>query len=106
MVVRLTQILLACGVLHGAVYIILNDIVAAGLYGGYDPLSQAVSELSATGSPANTFLATIFPVWRVLMGAFGFGVWRAADGRRALRITAGLCWPRTRSSGCCGCSSR
>jgi Protein of unknown function (DUF998) len=87
---RLTQILLACGVIHGTLYIILNDVVAAGLYEGYDPLSQAVSELSATGSPANAFLSTVFPVWPVLMGAFGIGVWRAADGRRALRITADL----------------
>ena len=49
---RLTQVLLACGVLYAALYVILNDVVAAGLYDGYDPLSQAISELSATGSPA------------------------------------------------------
>ena len=51
---RLTQILLACGVIHGTLYIILNDVVAAGLYEGYDPLSQAVSELSATWARPRT----------------------------------------------------
>ena len=51
---RLTQVLLACGVLYAALYVILNDVVAASLYDGYDPLSQAISELSATDSPART----------------------------------------------------
>ena len=49
---RLTQILLACGALYAVLYVVVNDVVAAGLYVGYDPVSQAVSELSATGSPA------------------------------------------------------
>jgi hypothetical protein len=87
---RLTRVLLACGLLYAALYVILNDVVAAALYDGYDPLSQAVSELSATGSPAAAFLTATFPVWPILMIAFGIGVRRAADGRRALRVTAAL----------------
>jgi len=87
---RLTQVLLACGVLYVALYVILNDVVAASLYEGYDPLSQAVSELSATGSPARAFLTAVFPLWPVLMIAFGIGVRRASDGRRALRVTGVL----------------
>jgi len=87
---RLTQVLLACGVLYAALYVILNDVVAASLYDGYDPLSQAISELSATDSPARAFLAAVFPVWPVLMVAFGTGVFRAAGGRRALRTTGVL----------------
>ena len=87
---RLTQVLLACGVLYAALYVILNDVVAASLYEGYDPLSQAVSELSATGSPARAFLTAVFPLWPVLMIAFGIGVRRAAGGRRALRVTGVL----------------
>jgi hypothetical protein len=87
---RLTRVLLACGLLYAALYVILNDVVAAGLYEGYDPLSQAVSELSATGSPSAAFLTAVFPVWPVLMVAFGIGVGRAADGRRALRVTGVL----------------
>ena len=87
---RLTQVLLACGVLYAALYVILNDVVAASLYEGYDPLSQAVSELSATGSPARAFLTAVFPVWPVLMIGFGIGVGRASGGRRALRVTGVL----------------
>ena len=87
---RLTQVLLACGVLYAALYVILNDVVAASLYEGYDPLSQAVSELSTTGSPARAFLTAVFPLWPVLMIAFGIGVGRAAGGRRALRVTGVL----------------
>jgi len=87
---RLTQVLLACGVLYAALYVILNDVVAASLYDGYDPLSQAISELSATGSPARAFLTAVFPVWPMLMVAFGIGVFRAAGGRRALRTTGVL----------------
>ena len=87
---RLTQVLLACGVLYAALYVILNDVVAASLYEGYPSLSQAVSELSATGSPARAFLTAVFPLWPVLMIAFGIGVRRASDGRRALRVTGVL----------------
>lgn len=87
---RLTQVLLACGLLYAALYVVLNDVVAAGLYPGYDPLSQAISELSATGSPAAAFLTAVFPVWPTLMVAFGIGVRRAAGGRRALRVTGVL----------------
>jgi len=87
---RLTQILLACGALYAVLYVVVNDVVAAGLYEGYDPVSQAVSELSATGSPAKVFLTTIFPVWLALMVAFGIGVRRAAGRRRALRVTGNL----------------
>jgi hypothetical protein len=87
---RLTQVLLACGVLYAALYVILNDVVAASLYDGYDPLSQAISELSATASPARAFLTAVFPLWPALMIAFGIGVRRASGGRRALRMTGVL----------------
>ena len=87
---RLTQILLACGALYAVLYVVVNDVVAAGLYEGYDPVSQAVSELSATGSPAKAFLTAIFPVGLALMVAFGIGVRRAAGRRRALRVTGDL----------------
>jgi Protein of unknown function (DUF998) len=87
---RLTRALLACGPLYAVLWVAANDLVAAGLYPGYDPLSQAPSELSATGSPARAFLTAVFPLWPVLTAAFGLGVRRAADGRRALRVTGGL----------------
>lgn len=87
---RRTQVLLACGVLYTVLYAVVNDVLAAGRYDGYDPMSQAVSELSAIGSPARAFLTATFPIWPVLQIAFGIGVRRAAGGRRALRVTAGL----------------
>ncbi|GAA4868906.1 DUF998 domain-containing protein [Actinomycetospora straminea] len=86
----LTPILLACGVAYAVAYVVVNDVVAAGLYEGYDPVSQAVSELSATGSPATSFLTAVFPIWPLLLTAFGVGVRRAAGGRRALRVTGDL----------------
>lgn len=53
--IRLTRILLACGIAYAVLYVVVNDVVAAGLYEGYEPASQAISELSATGSPARAF---------------------------------------------------
>jgi hypothetical protein len=87
---RLTQVLLACGVAYAVVYVVVNDIIAASLYEGYDPVSQAISELSATSSPAKAFLTAITPVWPVLMISFGIGVRRAAGGCRALRVVGYL----------------
>lgn len=88
--IRLTRILLACGIAYAVLYVVVNDVVAAGLYEGYEPASQAISELSATGSPARAFLTALSPVWTLLMIAFGLGVRRAAGGRRALRVTGDL----------------
>jgi hypothetical protein len=84
------QALLACGVLYSLTYVVANDLVAAAHYKGYSSMSQAVSELSATGAPTKTFLTAMLPVWTALMIAFGVGVWRSARGRRALKATAGL----------------
>jgi hypothetical protein len=53
-------------------------------------MSQAISELSATGAPTRAFLTAMVPIWAGLMLAFGIGVWGSAHGRRALRVTGGL----------------
>jgi Protein of unknown function (DUF998) len=87
---RITRVLLGGGVVYAVLYVLLNDVVAAGLYPGYDPVAQAVSELSATRSPARAFLTVVSPVWAVLMIAFGLGVVRAAGSRRAVRVTGVL----------------
>lgn len=87
---RRTRGLLACGVAYAVLYVVINDIVAAGLHPGYDPMSQAVSELSAAGAPAKAFLTAFSPIWTLLWIAFGIGVRRAAGGRRALRVTGDL----------------
>jgi hypothetical protein len=78
--IRLTQVLLACGIAYVVLYVVVNDVVAAHFYPGYDPVSQAISELSATGSPAMAFLAAFSPVWTVL-----WTVDRVRDRRPASR---------------------
>ncbi|HEY5856424.1 MAG TPA: DUF998 domain-containing protein [Aldersonia sp.] len=80
-----TAALLLCGIAYGVAYVVVNDVVAAAMYPGYDPLDQAVSELSATGAPPQTFLRWMLFVFTPLLTAFGVGVWRAAGPRRALR---------------------
>lgn len=84
------KVLLACGVLYSLVYAIANDVVAATRYEGYSRMSQAVSELSATGAATKSFLTAMLPIFGVLMMAFGIGVRQSAHGKRALRVTGGL----------------
>jgi hypothetical protein len=84
------KLLLACGILYALAFAVVNDVVAASRYEGYSRLSQAVSELSASGAPTKGLLTATVPVFTVAMIAFGIGVWRAAGARRALRVTGGL----------------
>jgi hypothetical protein len=53
-------------------------------------MSQAISELSATGAPTKSLLAVTSPIFSGLMIGFGVGVWKAARGKRALRVAGGL----------------
>jgi hypothetical protein len=85
-----TKVLLAGGVLYALFYVVINDVVAASRYAGYSRLSQAISELSATGAPTRGLLTATIPLAVVLLMAFGAGVWRAARGRSSLRATGGL----------------
>ncbi len=86
----LAKALLGSGVGYALLYVVENDVVAARRCSGYRRISQAVSELSAKGSPARPLLVATVPFTSALMVAFGIGVWRAADGERALRMTGGL----------------
>ncbi len=85
-----TRALLGCGVAYAVLYPVANDLVAATAYEGYDRMSQAVSELSATGAPTRTFLMVLAPVFVVLQVAFGTGIWRAAAGQRSIRVAGAL----------------
>lgn len=87
---RVQKLLLACGVAYSLVYVIANDVVAAGLYDGYSRVTQAVSELSGVGAPSRTFLGVVGPILNIVLIGFGIGVWQSARGRRALRWTGGL----------------
>lgn len=88
--VRLRQVLLACGIVYAVLYPVANDLVAATMYDGYDRISQAVSELSATGAPPRPFLAAAGLVFSVLQLGFGIGIWQSAHGKRSIRVTGAL----------------
>jgi hypothetical protein len=55
---------------------------------GYSFTSQAISELAAIGAPSKPFVDPFFIAYDLLALAFGIGVFLAAGGHRALRITA------------------
>ena len=82
--------LLGCGIAYPVTYVVANDVVAASRYPGYTRVDQAVSELSATGAPTRRFLVAMLPVFTAQTAAYGVGVWRAAEGRRALRGAGAL----------------
>ena len=84
------RLLLICGVLSPLYYVVVNDVVAAMLYPGYDRISRPVSELSATYAPSRPVLVPLLVIFELLMIAFWIGVWRSAQNNRALRITTGL----------------
>lgn len=84
------QLLLACGIVAPVFYVVANDVIAAGLYPGYDRIARPVSELSATYAPSRPVLVPLGVVFELLMIAFWIGVWRAGPGNRALRLTSGL----------------
>ncbi|MEX1047663.1 MAG: DUF998 domain-containing protein [Actinomycetota bacterium] len=87
---RFQMALLACGGLYSVLYVVANDLVAATRYKGYSRMSQAISELSATGPPTKPFHIAILPIFSLLLIAFGIGVWKSAHRTRALRVTGGL----------------
>jgi hypothetical protein len=84
------ELLLACGIAYGVVYVIANDVIAAGMWQDYRPLDQAISELSGTGAPSKGFLLAMLPVFTLLVFAFGIGVWRTARGDRKLRVIGAI----------------
>jgi hypothetical membrane protein len=85
---RATTALLFAGVIAVAVYGI-GDVVSGLLYAGYSWRDQAISELSAFGSPVRPLMATMIVAHGLLLMAFGVGVWRGAE-RRSLRWLGGL----------------
>ena len=80
--------LLICGALSSALYV-GTDIIGALLYPGYDPLSQAISEMSAIGAPIAPLLVPLYFAYALLFTAFGIGVWSGGGVSRPMRVTAG-----------------
>lgn len=87
---KVRQALLGCGITYAVLYPVVNDAIAAPLYDGYSRMSQAVSELSATGVPTRPLLMAIAPLFALLQTGFGVGMWQSAHGKRPVRIAGGL----------------
>lgn len=85
----LRRALLVCGVLSSLLYVGV-DLLAAMRWEGYSYASQTISELSAIGAPTRPLVVAAGLAWCVLLLGFGAGVWGAAGGKRALRLTGAL----------------
>lgn len=84
---RLTIVLLACGILSTLYYIAVIT-VAAYRWPEYSTISMTVSELIGIDAPSQSMAVPLLVVYSLLVFAFGAGIWRAANGRCALRIAA------------------
>ncbi|MGE5243567.1 MAG: DUF998 domain-containing protein [Betaproteobacteria bacterium] len=78
-----TKALLIAGIAAVVVYAI-GDIVSSLLYNGYSPRDQAISELSAFGSPVRPLMVSAILIHGVLLVLFGVGILRVGE-RRSLR---------------------
>lgn len=93
--------LLICGILSSLLYAAMNVFIPMR-WDGYSSASQAVSELAAIGAPTRALWVFLGTIYTLLFAAFGWGVWRAAEGNRFLRLAGavmivdgfiGLFWP-------------
>jgi hypothetical membrane protein len=81
--------LLFCGIAASLLYIAMNIFIAF-LDKGYNWVTQTVSELSAVDAPTRPLWFPLGIVYTLLIAAFGWGVFRSADGKRSLRIVGVL----------------
>lgn len=86
----LKKILLGCGAVSSALYVV-SDVIAARRYDGYSYADQWFSELTAEGAPTRPLMIVINGIpYTALMTAFAAGIWKTAGRSRAQRITAAL----------------
>ncbi|WP_067860602.1 DUF998 domain-containing protein [Nocardia shimofusensis] len=83
------QPLLLAGIAAVVVYVV-GDLVSGVLYDGYSFRDQAISELSAYGSPVRPLAVTWIALHGLLVLAFCVGIRWSAGGSGALRWTAGF----------------
>jgi Protein of unknown function (DUF998) len=79
--------LLLAGVAAVVVYA-MGDVLSGLLYDGYSYLDQAISELSAFGSPVRPLMVTVILIHYVLLLAFGIGLLGVARRRSVWWIGA------------------
>jgi len=79
--------LLLAGVAAVVMYAV-GDVLSGLLYDGYSFQDQAISELSAFGSPVRPLMVTVILIHNVLLLAFGIGVLRVARRRSVWWIGA------------------
>ena len=88
MAMRRNRLLLLAGVVAVAAYAV-GDLLSGLLYDGYSFRDQAISELTAIGSPVRPLMVAVIMVHGLLLVGFGVGVWRSGD-RRSLRFVGPL----------------
>jgi hypothetical protein len=86
-------LLLACGILATALYIVMTLVVGTR-WDGYSAADQTISELSAIGAPTRPLWMTLITIYDVLMLAFGWTVWTSAPNR-VLRVVGALLFTQT-----------
>ena len=79
---------LSAGLITGGVYVV-GDIVSGLLYDKYSFLNQAISELTAFGSPVRPEMQAVMLVHGTLVMVFGAGIFLVAD-RASTRWVGGL----------------
>jgi hypothetical protein len=83
----LVAVLLVAGIASSLLYV-GGEVLASMSWTGYSYVNQAVSELAAIGAPTRQAMLWLFGAYNVLVVAFAAGVWRAADGRRGLKLAS------------------
>ena len=81
---RPRRILLLPAAIAAVVVYGIGDLISGSLYQGYSFTDQAISELSAFGSPVRPLMVSAILLHAVLVTAFGAGVLRSAQ-RPSLR---------------------
>ena len=87
--VMLTKALLICGIVSSLLYVAMNIFIPMQ-WKGYSSVSQTISELSAIDAPTRSLWVPLGIVYALLTAAFGLGVWKAAAGKRTLKLVGGL----------------
>jgi hypothetical protein len=82
------KVLLNGGIAAAGLYA-LGNLTSGLLYDGYSFRDQAISELSAFGSPVRPLMVTVILITNLLVVGLAVGVWLSAD-RKSLRGSAAL----------------